>query len=92
MDVGVGVGGEVLQPLGAGEAGFLDTAGAAPFVAGVALGQQQFGEQGGVGVPATLGRRDRLTDPVADGGQVQGSAGSLDRGDRGLLAEPGPPR
>jgi hypothetical protein len=90
VDGGVGGVVEVLQPFCAGEGGVVDAAGAAAFVSGVALGQQQFGEQAGVGVLFAFGRGDRLAGAVADGGQVQGAAGGLDAGGRGMFAEPGP--
>jgi len=53
-DVGCGGGVELGEAFDAGEAGFADAAGPAPFAAGVDLGGQDLGKIGQVGVPGTL--------------------------------------
>jgi hypothetical protein len=66
VDVGVGVVVEVLEVLLPREPGDLDAAGGGAAVAVVDLGQQEFGEESGVG-ELVLGRgRDGLLDHRAD--------------------------
>ena len=87
VDVGVGREVEVLDPLGAGEPGFADPAGAAAGIAVVALGEQQLGEEPGVRVLLTFRGGDVLGELLADGGQPQHPAGCVDRGGRSLVGD-----
>ncbi len=86
-DVGVGVEVEVVQVLGAGEAGFFDAAGAAAPVAVVAFGQQQLGEEAAVGELLAFGGVGQFGEAVADGRQPQQAAGLVDGRVSGLLGD-----
>ena len=67
---------EVVEPLGAGEAGVVDPADGAAVVAVVALGHQQLGEEPAVGqLLAFGGGGDGRPNWVADGRQPQDAAG-----------------
>jgi hypothetical protein len=66
----------------------VDAAGGAAAVPVVALGHHQLGEEAEVGQLLPLGGGGDLLEPAADGGQPQHPGSGVDRGDRGLLADP----
>ena len=90
VDVGVGVVVEVLEVLLPREVGDLDAAGGGATVAVVDLGEQEFGEEPGVG-ELVLGRGgDGLLDHGPDRRKAQASAGRVDRCLGGFLGHATP--
>jgi hypothetical protein len=80
VEVGIGVGVEVGEPFGAGEARIGDAAGLAAGVAVVAFGQQQFGQERRIGLLLSLGDgwakscSGRLVRPVSFAQRIRSSA------------------
>jgi hypothetical protein len=79
-DRGVGVEGEVLDPLVPGESGGLNAASGTAAVPFVAFGHHQLGEEAEVGQLLALGCGGDLGEPLADGGQPQDAGARIDGG------------
>jgi len=76
---------EVREALGAGEARFVDPTGRAAFLAVVALGEEQLGQERPVRQLLASGGVGDLGVAVAERGQAKQSGGAVDRSIDGLL-------